>query len=207
MTADGRWVVSIDARGHGCSEKPHDPALYGEATMARDLVDLVDRLEVRSYDLVGYSMGGVVALLAATGDVRVRRLVIGGLGAGAIEHGGVDRLTLPPSAVAAAMEAPDPALITEPMAQQMRLFADASGADRFALAAQARAVHGDPISFERILSPTLVIAGESDPLARSPEVLVQALPDARLQRVPGDHFGALFAPSFCDSIVAFLRSD
>ena len=40
----GRSVISIDARGHGQSEKPHDADRYGEARMARDLVALLDLL-------------------------------------------------------------------------------------------------------------------------------------------------------------------
>ncbi|HWS31258.1 MAG TPA: alpha/beta fold hydrolase [Actinoplanes sp.] len=37
LTATGRRVVAIDARGHGRSGKPHDPAFYGESRMARDV--------------------------------------------------------------------------------------------------------------------------------------------------------------------------
>jgi pimeloyl-ACP methyl ester carboxylesterase len=42
-------------------------------------------------DLVGYSMGAIVSLIYASGGERVRRLVVGGVGAGVIECGGVDR--------------------------------------------------------------------------------------------------------------------
>ena len=37
LVAAGRRVVAPDARGHGASGKPHDPARYGEDRMARDL--------------------------------------------------------------------------------------------------------------------------------------------------------------------------
>ena len=61
----GRRVVAPDARGHGRSEKPHDPERYGEDRMARDLAALVELIGEPQVDLVGYSMGAVVSLLFA----------------------------------------------------------------------------------------------------------------------------------------------
>lgn len=200
----GRRVAAPDARGHGRSGKPHDPALYGEPTMARDLLHLADRLEAASFDLVGYSMGAIVCLLAASQDVRVRRLVVGGVGAGVVELGGVDTRTLPNLELAAALEAEDPAAISHPAAAQFRAFADAVGADRKALAAQARAVHASKIPLDRIQAPTLILAGDVDPLAARPEVLLQSLRDARLQHLSGDHMRALADPRLVPAIVGFL---
>ena len=58
LVADGRRVVAHDARGHGRSDTPHDPARYGEARMALDVAELADHLGLDAFDLVGYSMGG-----------------------------------------------------------------------------------------------------------------------------------------------------
>jgi pimeloyl-ACP methyl ester carboxylesterase len=88
LEAAGRSVVAPDARGHGASGKPHDPAAYGEGAMARDLGTLVDVIGADAVDLAGYSMGAVVALLAATTDARIRRLVVGGVGCGIVEVAG-----------------------------------------------------------------------------------------------------------------------
>jgi pimeloyl-ACP methyl ester carboxylesterase len=52
--------------------------------------------------------------------------------------------------------------------------------------------------------PTLVLAGDADPLAVRPEVLVEAMPDARLKILSGDHVGAIADPRFARSIVDFL---
>ena len=41
LTAAGHSVVALDARGHGESDHPHDPALYGESLMSIDVIDLV----------------------------------------------------------------------------------------------------------------------------------------------------------------------
>ena len=45
LTAAGRRVIAPDARGHGRSEKPHDPSRYGEDRMARDLAVLLDVID------------------------------------------------------------------------------------------------------------------------------------------------------------------
>ncbi|WP_460493429.1 alpha/beta fold hydrolase [Dactylosporangium cerinum] len=96
LVAAGRRVIAPDARGHGASDKPHDPDRYGEAVMARDLAGLLDTLGLDTVDLVGYSMGAVVAAVFASTDDRVRRLVLSGVGAGVVELGGLDTRAMPP---------------------------------------------------------------------------------------------------------------
>lgn len=207
LLADGREVVAVDARGHGASDKPHDPARYGERAMAADLAEVADALELDRFDLAGYSMGAIVSLVLAGTDARVRRLVVGGIGAGVVERGGVDTRALRTSALAAALEADDPATVTDPMAAAFRAFADSTGADRLALAAHARVVHAEPLPLGDVAAPTLVLAGDADVLAVRPQVLADALPGARLVTVPGDHLGAVRAPAFTEALVAFLGDD
>ena len=69
--AEGKWikpniaqtlaarhrVIAIDARGHGRSDKPHDPAKYGPR-MAADVIELMDQLKIPKAHIHGYSMGG-----------------------------------------------------------------------------------------------------------------------------------------------------
>src|SRR5262249_49466029 len=43
--AKRHWVVAIDCRGHGQSDKPHDPQKYGPQ-MARDVIELMDHLKI-----------------------------------------------------------------------------------------------------------------------------------------------------------------
>jgi len=204
LCAAGRRVVALDARGHGRSAKPHDAGRYGEQRMARDLAVLLDRIGARQVDLVGYSMGAIVVLLLAAEDARVRRLIVGGVGSGVIECGGVDRRAISNDAIVEALEAEDPATIGDPGALRYRQLADALGGDREALAAQARAVYRGEIALERISAPTLVLAGDSDPLAIRPETLAEAIPNATLRVLRGDHIGAIGDPSFKRSIVDFL---
>jgi pimeloyl-ACP methyl ester carboxylesterase len=204
LTTAGRRVVALDARGHGRSEQPHDPDRYGEQRMARDLAVLLDRVGAPRVDLVGYSMGAVVALILSSGDERVRRLVVGGVGAGVIECGGVDRRAVSNESIIEALSAADPASVSIPEAAAFRALADALGSDREALVAQARSVYRGGVALERITAPTLVLAGAEDPLAVRPEMLAEAIPDAVLQILSGNHVEALGDPRFARSIVDFL---
>ncbi len=207
LLADGREVVAVDARGHGASDKPHDPERYGERAMAGDLASVADALQLDRFDLAGYSMGGIVSLVLAGTDPRVRRLVVGGIGAGVVERGGLDTRAVRTTALASALETDDPASIPDPMAAAFRTFADSTGADRLALAAHVRAVNTEPLPLGDIAAPTLVVAGVADPLAARPQVLADAIAGARLVTVPGDHLGAVRTPEFTGALVGFLGDD
>ncbi|MFC4852075.1 alpha/beta fold hydrolase [Actinophytocola glycyrrhizae] len=205
LVAGGRRVAAIDARGHGESDKPHDPASYGEARMADDVIALVDLLGERTgYDLVGYSMGAIVSLIVATRDSRVRSVVASGVGSAVVEVGGVDTRAIGRDALRNALLADDPATVS-PAATGFRAFVDAVGGDRVALAAQAAALHDTPIPLDTITVPALVLAGRDDHLATRPEVLADAIPGAVLRVVPGDHLGAVREPEFLRALTGFLN--
>jgi pimeloyl-ACP methyl ester carboxylesterase len=208
LLAAGHRVIAPDARGHGQSEKPHDPARYGEQRMSKDLAVLLDTIGATQVDLVGYSMGAVVALLFASDErkvrPKVRRLVVGGVGSGVVECGGVDRRAVSNESIIEALSADDPASIASTAAAAFRALADALGADRGALVAQARSVYRGGVALDRITAPTLILAGADDPMAARPEVLAEAIPNAVLQTLAGNHIEALGDPLFTRSIVNFL---
>ena len=203
LTAAGRRVIAIDARGHGESDKPHDPAFYGEDRMARDVSELIDHLGFPEFDLVGYSMGAIVSLIAGSREPRIRRLVIGGVGDGILAQGGVDTRVVDNKDIVKALLADDPADIP-PSARGFRQLADATGADRKALAAQAQVVHASRIPLEDIKAQTLVLAGDADPLAARPERLAAAIKGAQVRIAPGDHRSVVAAPQFAAALVEFL---
>ncbi|MGZ8203005.1 MAG: alpha/beta fold hydrolase [Burkholderiales bacterium] len=69
-------VRSIDLRGHGDSEWV-DPPAYMYPDYAADLDEVVRRLDLRDFILVGHSMGGAVSLLySATYPGRVKALIV-----------------------------------------------------------------------------------------------------------------------------------
>jgi pimeloyl-ACP methyl ester carboxylesterase len=79
-SASGFRLIALDCRGHGRSDKPHDPAAYGPE-MAADVVRLLDYLEIEKAHLVGYSSGAFIAgKVAATHPERVLSVVYAGQG-------------------------------------------------------------------------------------------------------------------------------
>lgn len=73
----GVYCIAPDLLGHGRTEAPQDPDRYKMEQAAVDLVDLLDMLGLASVDLLGYSMGGRLALyVALTYPERVRRLIL-----------------------------------------------------------------------------------------------------------------------------------
>ena len=72
-------LILIDARGHGASDKPHDPEAYALSLRAGDVVAVLDALDVQRSHFWGYSMGAWIGLgLAKHAPERVRSLIIGG---------------------------------------------------------------------------------------------------------------------------------
>jgi pimeloyl-ACP methyl ester carboxylesterase len=50
---DRHRLILIDARGHGQSDKPHDPAAYDLPLRAADVVAVLDELGVQHADFLG----------------------------------------------------------------------------------------------------------------------------------------------------------
>ena len=72
-------VIVPDLLGHGQSDKPHEPAAYGSANMAADVLAVLDAAGVDRAHVWGYSMGTTVAeKLAVSAPHRVLSLVLGG---------------------------------------------------------------------------------------------------------------------------------
>lgn len=200
----GRRTVGLDARGHGASEKPHDPRFYGEDHMARDVMALADHLGFERYDLVGFSMGGAIAAVTASLDPRIRRVVISGVGEMLVRSGSVDRRALDPVELAAGLRAESADGLSD-MTKGFRAGAIERQNDLLALAAHCDAIGDRVIDFAAIKAETLVMAGRTDPLAPHPEVIADSIAGARLQLVPGDHGVSRRSAEYREALVDFLR--
>ena len=72
-------LILIDARGHGRSDKPHDPLAYSLEVRVRDVVAVLDTIGTENAHFWGYSMGGWIGFgMAQFAPERVDKLVIGG---------------------------------------------------------------------------------------------------------------------------------
>ena len=78
--AKNRQVIALDCRGHGLSDKPASEEQYG-VKMVDDVAHLMDHLNIKKADIVGYSMGGMITMkLMVLHPERVRSAVLGGMG-------------------------------------------------------------------------------------------------------------------------------
>ncbi len=76
-------VIVADLVGHGDSGAPEDLDLYRVEAMAGQVIAVADALELGTFHLAGYSMGGRVALtLGCSAPRRLRSLALIGASAG-----------------------------------------------------------------------------------------------------------------------------
>jgi pimeloyl-ACP methyl ester carboxylesterase len=198
LRESGFRTVVVDQRGHGQSDKPHRPEAYEDARFASDVSAVLDHASLDHAALVGYSMGGYMALRAAAVEPRIRVLVVGGID-DAAPHPRTRE------AVARALEAADGAALPDGEPRSIREYADMTGADRLALAAIQRGRSDAPFDFRSITVPTLVVTGEHDECAAGSARVAAAITGAVLVVVPGDHASALLDAELKDSIRDFLR--
>jgi pimeloyl-ACP methyl ester carboxylesterase len=198
----GYRVIMPDMRGHGESGRSHDRADYTLSAMAGDLVALLDHLGEPGADLMGYSMGAMVALVAAMeAPERFDRIIAAGVGARLLDP---DR---DPGPVVEAPLADDPSTVTNKGALLFRVFADQNGQDREALAACFEAVRA-PFPVEGLAAirrPVLVVAGETDVQAGEAAPLAARIPAARAFTVPKrDHMKTVGDRAYKEAVLEFL---
>jgi 2-succinyl-6-hydroxy-2,4-cyclohexadiene-1-carboxylate synthase len=105
MLAARFTVIMPDLLGHGCTGAPDDPARYRMERCVADLIAILDAMEVARTHLLGYSMGGRVALAAAVGHPeRVASLILESASPGLAGFGERDARVASDNALAAAIE-------------------------------------------------------------------------------------------------------
>ena len=72
-------LILIDVRGHGTSDKPHEPEAYKMKTLVADIVAVLDQLKVGKAHFLGYSIGGGICFgFAKYASERFCSMIIGG---------------------------------------------------------------------------------------------------------------------------------
>jgi pimeloyl-ACP methyl ester carboxylesterase len=205
-----RRLIAIDVRGHGRSDKPHDPEAYSYEAMSHDVLAVMDHLGIAKADLMGYSMGSFMGawLLGHHAD-RFTSMILGGIGDETDESKSARTL------IASALREPDPARITNPVGRLYRAYVDANpnNTDREALAVSALKMwpQGYPTTLggeglSRVTIPVLVVNGTNDhPYIDTMGAIVSAIPGVTVVRLEGkDHLGAVIDPRFKQAVIDFL---
>jgi pimeloyl-ACP methyl ester carboxylesterase len=199
----GRRVIAMDVRGHGRSEKLHDPEAYRVELMARDARNLLAHLAIPRADVMGYSMGGrITAFLALAEPENVRSAILGGIGMALVEGmpGGDD--------IVLALRAPSLEAVAGEPGRAYRKFAEQTGSDLDALAAcmqrSRETIPSEKLATIRV--PVLIAVGEKDSVAGSAEGLARLIPGAELFIVPRrDHMLATGSAPFKEAVLDFLK--
>ncbi len=199
----GRQVVGVDCRGHGQSDRPHDPARYSGNQMPDDVVAVMDSLGLERADIMGYSMGGWIVLnLLSRHALRFTSAVTGGAGLRSRAFDPVLR-----AAVAAALETDDPSSILDETAQNMRRLAESEANDLQALAAMQHAERTPPddAALTDLTLPVLVVVGDHDPVLNSARQLATTVRHGALKVIRGtDHLGTITSPAYKEAVADFL---
>jgi pimeloyl-ACP methyl ester carboxylesterase len=205
----GFSVLAMDNRGHGESDKPHDPLFYHHDRMAEDVATVMDAAGIEAAPYVGYSMGGLIGLRFLTHfPGRVTRLALGGVGETYLKG---PRVSDPErrDAIADALLTEDKDSITDPRARMFRDFSEQAGKDRLALAACMRAMSPPlPVAIlQSLRKPILVVDGDQDFIAGPSGPLAAIFPHGSAAIVPGrDHMSAVGARPTRQAVVDFLKS-
>jgi len=188
-------LILVDLRGHGQSDKPHDPAAYRFSVLASDILAVLDDLGIASAAVFGFSLGAEVALrLAASHPDRVNAVAAIGSDPAAVGFADLPREEGEGDAQARRFEREGMGWLAAKLEAQgrpdaARLMAQA---DPLAMAAWLRAWGEDaplPQRFVDLSMPLLFAWGEREIEGWDVPILP---PGARLVIVPGaDHPGVL----------------
>jgi 3-oxoadipate enol-lactonase len=194
-------VVRYDHRGHGDSPAPPGP--YSIEELARDVLALLDRLEVDRADLGGLSLGGMVAMwLAAHAPERVRRLAVVCTSArpeqeemwrrraAAVRAGGMAAVA---DTVVGRWFTEDFAARRPDVVAWARAMVAGTDPDGYAACCEVVATLDLEPALSRITAPTLVVAGARDPAFPFPhtERIVAAIAGSRLAVVDAAHLASV----------------
>lgn len=171
-------VLMPDVRGHGRSDAPPE-GQHGIHVVA-DMARLLDHVGAEKAHVVGYSMGGMIAIKFTTlHQDRVRSLLVGGMG------------WLPEDSESARN-------YPTSVADSPRLQASLRGFGDFATSEAA---------MKAIAVPTKVIVGTSDDLQRRVELWKSIVPSLDVLYVEGaTHQGCVFRPEFKQGILDFTAA-
>lgn len=213
-------VIAFDLRGHGKSDKPHDPAAY-RTDMAQDVVRLLDHLQIARAHITGYSLGAIIAghLLTTNPDrfisaVFVAHHAVRKFSEKDQEQAEADARELEgPTPFKSMMVAMWPPGTPLPSDNEIRTMTQplVAGNDVKALAALNRgrgAVVVTDTQLGAIEVPTLGIIGSADPSAATMRELAPLMPALKVVILEGAEHGGergvLRRPEFLPTVREFL---
>ena len=204
-----RQVIALDCRGHGQSDKPYDQKAYSYSIMARDVLHLMDHLNIAKTDIFGYSMGAfMIVHLLGHNKEKFTSVIMGGIG---------DETEQSKDAqfIADALLAKNASQVINPLGKIYRSYVEINPNNdlkSLALSALQMWPEGYPVQIggvglAEVDIPVLIINGEQDyPYVESDEKLAEAIPGSKLVRIPRkDHLTVVNSRRFKKEVLTFLE--
>lgn len=198
-------VLALDQRGHGASDKPHEPDAYAIRTLVADVETVMDTYLVEEAFYVGYSLGSRVGWEVVRDlPQRIERAVLGGVPDGIP----LERLDLDQVRAYVA----DGTSVTDRTTQNyIALTERVPGNDLRSLLALAEGMRTtrtvDPDPANAPTRPILFATGSEDAIIEGSRTLSSAAPNGRFFEIPGrHHFNAPGSRAFKEAALAFLST-
>ena len=209
-------VLRYDTRGHGASDVP--PGEYSVEQLGRDLLELVDALNVRSFAFCGLSMGGAIgqwlalntserltALVLANTSPRIGSVELWNTRIDAVKKGGMTAIA---DLAIQRFFAAEFLSRSNPHVASIRSVLTGTNPSGYIGCCAALRNFDSTNNISGIKTPTLVIVGDKDvstPLAGNGEILVREISGAQLVRLPAAHLSNIECPrAFLAALFSFL---
>jgi pimeloyl-ACP methyl ester carboxylesterase len=201
IAREGFRVIMPDLRAHGLSGKPHGAEHYPKGILARDLRELIARLELSDFDLGGFSLGARTTVEGVGEGLKPRRAILGGAGLEGLRHWERRKnFFLDAIAMFDQVQRGDPHWLSIQFMKSQKVDKIAAGhlLDSFADTFIAW--------LEAFTMPTLVVCGSEDEDNGSAAELASVMPNATFEEVPGTHMSSVTKPEFGEAIARFLTA-
>ena len=192
--ADKYFVIAPDSRAHGRSGDGSGPLTYVQ--LGRDMIKVLDELNVPAANIVGWSDGGIIGLeLAMHYPQRVRRLVA--IGANYNVSGLIQKPAENPEV--SPLDGPCARVLPDPSSWPLRV--------RRIVKMWRTQPNYSLADLGTIKAPTLIMAGEFDVIRRShSDQLAKAIPGAQEVIIEGGGHSAGYKSVINTNIINFLAS-
>lgn len=195
----GYQVITIDLRGNGKSDKPHDCDLYANDAEAKDIMGIARELKLKKYTAVGYSRGSIITARLMVLDKRLQQAVMGGMGTDFTNPEWPRRVMFYKGF--AGIE----------VAEEMKpVIANVTkmGLDKGLLACMQKEQPSTPVeALKKVKIKVLVACGDKDDDNGKAQNLCRYFKNGSFITVPGDHGAAVQTQEFANAVLQWLPAN